>query len=166
MLSTEQKITLLKKVSSFKSLLDDQFENLANMCVVEQFPVGEQIFSQGDPGGALYIVAHGKVALERDIRDKTDTISLRGIQSNEYLGVMSLFHEAPRSTNAIATETTIALRLDAKDFNAMINDNPILLRELNHILCQRLVEAYDKISELTQHGKPRELQKLYDKLDF
>jgi len=166
MLSIEQKISLLKKVSSFTSLSDHQFETLANMCIVEKFQAGERIFSQGDPGGALCIVVYGKVTLDRDIHDKTDTISLRTIKAGEYFGVMSLFHEAPRSAHATATETTIILRLDAKDFNTVANDNPVLLRELNQILCQRLVEAYDKISELTQHNKPRELQNLYDKLDF
>jgi hypothetical protein len=49
---------------------------------------------------------------------------------------------------------------------AFAHQNPDLLLELNQILSQRLVEAHDKIAEVTSSRKPRELQKLYEKLDF
>ena len=166
MLSTEEKISFLKNVSSFKGLNSEQFETLAGMCGEETYPMGERIFSQGDAGGALYIVVEGQVALEREIRSQTDTVSLTMVKPGNYVGEISLFHDALRSVTATAIKDTVALKLDNSDFSDFAVKNPELLVKLNHILCQRLVEAYDKISEVTEHKKPRELRKLYEKLDF
>jgi len=166
MLSMHEKVIFLKGVSSFTGLTVEQFERLAEICEEENFAAGDQIFRQDDPGGALYIVINGQVALEREIRCQTDTISLTIVKPNEYFGEMSLFHDSPRSVTATAFRDTMVLKLDNVDFVAFARQNPDLLVELNHILCQRLVEAYDKISEVTRNQKPLELRKLYEKLDF
>ena len=166
MLSIEEKVSFLKNVTSFKSLNATQLETLAGMCGENTYNIGEKIFSQGDTDGALYIVVEGQVALEREIRSQTDTVSLTLVKPGNYVGEISLFHDAPRSVTATAIKNTIALKLNNDDFSNFAIKNPDLLVELNHILCQRLVEAYDKISEVTEQDKPRELRKLYDKLDF
>ena len=111
-------------------------------------------------------MVEGQVTLEREIRRQTDTVSLTLVKPGNYVGEMSLFHDAPRSVTATALKNTVVLKLENDDFSDFAVKNPDLLVELNHILCQRLVEAYDKISEVTEHDKPRELRKLYDKLDF
>jgi len=166
MLSTDEKISFLKNVSSLKCLTVDQFETLAEKCEVQTYSTGEKIFSQGDEGGGLYIIVDGRVTLEREIRDQTDTISMTMVKNGAYFGEISLFHDAPRSVTALAMRETVVLLLEYEIFCSFCRNNPDLLVELNHVLCQRLVEAYDKISEITAHKKPRELQHLYDKLDF
>jgi CRP-like cAMP-binding protein len=60
----------------------------------------------------------------------------------------------------------MTLRIRREAFVDFARQYPDLLIELNQVLSQRLVEAYDKISEVTRNRKPRELRKLYDKLDF
>jgi CRP-like cAMP-binding protein len=63
-------------------------------------------------------------------------------------------------------QDTVILQVRREAFVAFARENPDLLVELNQILSQRLVEAHDKISEVTHSHKPRELRKLYEKLDF
>jgi len=166
MLSIDEKLSFLQKVSAFKMLTKDECTLLAEMCEEKTYATGDRIFSQGDLGGALYIVVDGRVALEREIRSNTDTVSLSMVEGGAYFGVISLFHEAPRSATATAITDTRILKLDDKDFRTFACNHAELLVEVNHVLCQRLIEAYDKISEITQHDKPRELRNLYDKLDF
>lgn len=170
MLSREEKIHFLKQVATFQHLNDSQLEKLANICEEELFPAGTRIFSQGDPGEALYIVVEGRVGVEREIsdtsQDKTDTVSLMIVKDHEYFGEMSLFHDAPRSVTATALRDTRTLKVSQGDFGEFVEQYPKMLIDLNSLLCQRLVEAYDKISELKLSRKPRELRNLYDKLDF
>lgn len=130
------------------------------------FDAGAHIFKQGELGGALYIVVDGRVILEREINNQTDSISLNAVNPGEYFGEISLFLDAPRSVTATAMEPSKVIKLINKDFSQFASKYPALLIELNRILSLNLVEAHDKISEVTQTKKPRELHKLYDKLDF
>ena len=130
------------------------------------FDAGAHIFKQGELGGALYIVVDGRVILGREINNQTDSISLNAVNPGEYFGEISLFLDAPRSVTATAMEPSKVIKLINKDFSQFASKYPALLIELNRILSLNLVEAHDKISEVTQTKKPRELHKLYDKLDF
>lgn len=164
--SAEEKVHFLREVSAFKSLSPEQLATLADLCEAHTVKAGSPIFRQGDRGGSLFIVVDGKVGIEREVTDESDTISLTLIKPHQYFGEMSLFYHAPRSVTATAITDTVILQIRRETFVAFARQYPDLLVELNHVLSQRLVEAYDKISEVTRSRKPRELRKLYEKLDF
>lgn len=166
MLTVEEKIHFLREVPSFKSLSTEQIETLADICKARTFEAGTQIFRQGEMGDSLYIVVDGHVGIEREVTDENDTVSVTIVKPRQYLGFFSLFNQAPRSTTATAMKDTVIVQIKHHDFLAFALQNPELLAEINGVLVKRLVEAYDKIAELTRSRKPRELRKLYDKLDF
>ncbi|OQY33597.1 MAG: hypothetical protein B6I38_03420 [Anaerolineaceae bacterium 4572_5.1] len=166
MMTTNEIVAFLQAVPTFKGMSSEQLKALAEVCEVKTFSMGENIFRQGDVGGAMYIVVEGRVVLERELKNKNDTISMNEVKSHGYFGEISLFHEAPRSVTATVFTETKILRVDNDDFTAFLRQYPDLLVKLNQVLSERLLEAYDKISEMTQYKKPRELRKLYDKLDF
>lgn len=166
MISTQEKINFLKNVSAFTSLQDDQLKTLAELCTEETYSQGSGIFQQGDTDGGLYIVVEGQVVLERELEQRQDSVSMNVVKPRASFGEMSLFFDAPRSVTATALQTTQLLHIENDDFIAFASRYPDLLVELNRVLSQRLVEAYDKISELMRLRKPRELRNLYDKLDF
>ena len=166
MLSVEEKIQFLREIPSFKSLSAEQVETLASFCEAITFEAGYTIFRQGELGDSLYIVVDGRVGIEREVTDENDTVSLTIIKSREYLGFFSLFNRAPRSATATAMTDTVILQINHDAFVTFALQNPELLAEINRVLVERLLEAYDKIAELTRKRKPRELRKLYDKLDF
>lgn len=166
MLSIEEKSHFLRDVSAFNSLSEEQIKMLAEICEDLTYEAGSPIFKQGDKGASLYIVVDGLVGLEREVADETDTVSLTMVKAHQYFGEMSLFYDAPRSVTANAIKETMTLRIRREAFVNFARQYPDLLIELNQVLSQRLVEAYDKISEVTRNRKPRELRKLYDKLDF
>lgn len=166
MLSIDEKIKFLRNVSSFKELTEEQLIILAESCEERTFSQGDFLFRQGEAGGVLYIVLSGKVAIEREIQQQTDSISIMLAEPYDSLGEMSLFHNAPNSVTATAMADTHTLWIKNDDFIAFSKKYPELLVELCLVLSKRLFEAYDIISEVTSNRKPRELRNLYDKLDF
>ena len=166
MLSMDEKGSFLRDVSTFRCLTTPQLDTLAVLCHEKTFNAGERIFNQGESDGALFIVVDGQVILEREIQSSTDTVSMNMVKPGGYFGEISLFYDAPWSVSATATKPTTILKLLNDDFALFARNHVDLLVEFNHVLSQRLVEAHDKISEVTQVKKPREIQKLYDKLDF
>ncbi|HBY09036.1 MAG TPA: hypothetical protein DEH22_15120 [Chloroflexi bacterium] len=166
MLSDVEKRQFLRDVLTFKSLSEEQFDLLTQICEDASYETGETIFKQGEVGGAIYIVVSGQVLVQREVIEETSSVSLNIVKPHQYFGEMTLFHSAPYSVTASALDQTDILRIPRESFVEFARQHPNLLIELNQVLSQRLIEAYDKISELTRNRKPRELRKLYDKLDF
>ena len=166
MLTIQEKVRFLRDIPTFDALTSKQIESLAALCETHTFTASSYIFRQGDLGNSLFVIVDGRVAIEREVSNETDTVSLTIVKPHEYFGEMSLFYDVPRSVTATTMQDTVVLQIRQDAFMAFARQNPDLLVELNQILSQRLVEAHDKIAEVTCNRKPRELRKLYEKLDF
>jgi HEAT repeat protein len=164
MLSIVERLIFLKEVPFFQGMTVSQLEVLANVCEEELFEANAQIFTQGDPGGALYVVVNGQVGIEREGTRKGSVVRLSNLDAHSYFGEMTLFDNSPRSATAIALQDTLTLRLRREPLIALARQYPDLSLELINVLSERLREANDQIAQLTR-TRPRELQKLFDKFD-
>ena len=164
MLSAIEKIIFLKEVPFFEGMTVDQLKILAGVCEEELFNEDAPIFNEGEPGGALYVVVRGRVALEREGQRKGSSLRIATIDAYSYFGEMTLFDNSPRTEKAIAIKDTLTLRLRREPLIALTRQYPDLSLKLINVLSQRLREANDRIAQLTT-VKPRELHKLYDKLE-
>lgn len=66
-MNSEQIEAVLQKCEFFRELKDDNIKQIAQLCQVVEYESGEFIFEQGDYGEDLYIIAEGRVLLERTI---------------------------------------------------------------------------------------------------
>ena len=164
MLSVVEKIIFLKEVPFFEGMTVNQLEVLATVCEEEFFAEDTVIFNEGDDGGSMYVIVSGKVAIEREGSRKGSTVRLATLESHQYFGEMTLFDNSPRSALALAGQDTLTLRLRREPLIALARQYPDLSLELINVLSQRLRESNVRIAELTR-ARPREIQKLFDKLD-
>jgi CRP-like cAMP-binding protein len=162
-LSTIEKIIFLKEVPFFQSMTIKQLQVLSHVCEEEFFVEDQRIFSQGDPGGALYVIVSGRVGIEQEKR-KGSFARLATLETHSYFGEMTLFDNGPRSASAIALQNTLTLRLRRDPLITLARQYPDLSLELIKVLSERLRQANNRIADLTR-THPRELQKLFDKLD-
>jgi HEAT repeat protein len=160
LLSTVEKIIFLKEVPFFQGMTIDQLKILANVCEEEFFEADTRIYNQNDPGGILYVVVSGRVAIELEKR-KGSFARLATIEAHSYFGEMNLFDNSPRSTAALALQDTLTLRLRREPLIALARQYPDLSLELINVLSQRLRESSDRVADLTR-TRPRELHKLFD----
>jgi CRP-like cAMP-binding protein/HEAT repeat protein len=164
MFSVIEKIIFLKGVPFFQGMTINQLEVLANVCEEQFFAEDAPIFGQGDPGGVMYVVVSGKVGIEREAKRKGSTVRLATYGAHDYFGEMTVFDRSPRSAAAIALQDTLTLSLRREPLIALTRQYPDLSLELINVLSQRLREANEQISQLTR-TRPREIHKLFDKLD-
>ena len=162
-LSTIERIIFLKEASLFRGLTVDNLKAMANICEEEWFAQDTLIFEQGDPGGTMYIIVNGRVAIERAGQRKGSTLRLATLDANSCLGEMSLFDRGPRSAAARTIQDTLVLRLRRAPLVVLLCQYPNMGMELIQVISQRLRDANDRIAQLT-HSKPKELQKLYDQI--
>ena len=164
MLSAIEKIIFLKEVPFFEEMTIDQLKILANVCEEHLYEEDTTIYEQGETGGALYVVVRGRVGIEREGRRKGSSARIATLDAHSYFGEMTLFDNSARSEKAIAIQATLTLRLRREPLIALARQHPDLSLKLINVLSQRLRDATNRIAELTP-TKPRELHKLYDKLD-
>jgi CRP-like cAMP-binding protein len=97
-----------------------------------RFRAGERVFSQGDPGDALYVIIEGAV----DAHSNGEHV-LR-MRSKETFGDLSLLDGSPRPTDAVAVEDTRVLVIDRRDFLDLLADRPELLTGFFRAVTQQL----------------------------
>lgn len=163
MFSDIEKVIFLKEVPFFQAMTVEQLRVLASVCEEEFFPAGTRLFVEGDPGGALYVVASGRVGIEQEKR-KGSFVRLATIESHSYLGETDFFDNNCRTNSAIAIQDTLTLRLRREPLIALARQYPDLSLELINVLSVRLREVNDRMAELTR-AHPQKLHKLYDQLN-
>ena len=163
-LTTIERIIFLKQVNLFQSMTIDQLKVLASICEEEMAPQGKTIFAEGDPGGVVYVVVSGRVGIERPGERTGSLVRLATLESHASFGEMNMFDDSPRSASAVAVDDSLLLKLRAAPFLALIRQQPDLSLELIKVLSQRIREANDQVARLSR-STPRQLQKLYDKLE-
>ena len=116
-------VELLSELSLFRSLDTREKEALAALLQEWRFKKGEYIFQYGEPGESLYIVRSGEA--EVSIEDKTgNRIVLEVVTPGNYFGELSLLDSGPRTASVMATEDLDTFRLDGRDLETFLLDNP------------------------------------------
>lgn len=140
-------VEALAKTRLFSGLTGEALEGLAPLFVERTYEKEEVIFRQGDQGEALFVLASGQVAVEKEIMDgRRVTLALRG--PGAVLGEMALIDGAERSASVYAVERTKGLTLARSSFFRFLSQHSEAFQSLLVILCQRLRESDRKVEDL------------------
>src|SRR5262249_32813266 len=105
---------ILRRISLFSLLDDDEARALAAQLDRHTYLAGQMIFNAGDAGGTMYVVQQGKV--EIFIKDTVgEHVTLSYVNENELFGELSLLDNAPRSAYAKALVNTSVFIIDRHD---------------------------------------------------
>jgi CRP/FNR family transcriptional regulator, cyclic AMP receptor protein len=130
---------LLKRVTIFKDLDEDEIKQVAEVCREEKFTSGEYIFREGEHGNRLYLVVDGEVRISRDVPGIGEE-ALAVLKPGALFGEMAVFDRTERSTHAISNGGTTALTISRPDFEMLLDFN----RELAYKVlwaCVRLISS-------------------------
>ena len=133
------RLLLLNNVPLFKNLTLDELLSIDEHLEQTQSLAGETIFSEGDWGTHLYIIADGSVRLIKDIGGTPREFKL--LEQGQYFGEVALFDDAPRWDGAIAVSDCTLLKLGKSHFLSLIAQRPHIILEICRFLSQRLRET-------------------------
>jgi CRP-like cAMP-binding protein len=111
-----------------------------------EFPRGTVLFREGDPGGEMYVVNRGKVAISARVGAVEKVLSTLG--QGEFLGEMSILNGAPRSATATCVEDCLLLVVDARTFETMVRASSEIAVRMIKKMAARLAEANRQIENL------------------
>jgi len=91
---------------------------------VRRYRRNETVFHQGDPGGALHVIASGSVKVVLPSPDGTSPVILSTLGAGQFFGELALLDGEPHSATVVALEPTEALVLDRRGFDALLETQP------------------------------------------
>jgi uncharacterized membrane protein len=113
---------VLKQVSLFSKLDDDEAAILAEQVELKSFQARQRIYKIGDPGKG-YVILSGSVRVSTIDEDNQEVV-LQEAGQGEVFGFASMLEEQPHQTEAIAIEATTCVEVDRQDIFALIERKP------------------------------------------
>lgn len=142
MLTSIDRLLLVRGVPIFKELRDDFLVRLASIMNEISFPSGKTIFAEGQEGRSLYIVIAGRVRVHLSEKD------LAVLDKGTCFGEMSLFDAEPRSASVTATVKTECLVLTQQQLYEAIDETPGIAVNIIRLLSRRIRSQNLQLNEL------------------
>ena len=147
---------ILKGCEFFKGLEEDSIEKISGLCQAETYEPGEYVFRQGDFGEHLYIIAEGRVFLERSVdlgtRKGSAVIGLLG--KGRVFGCWSTLLDEPHNlmSSAVCEKPARVVVMKGADLREMMIGNTTLgfnvLERLCFLLRDRIRDAYGAMEKI------------------
>lgn len=150
MLSTVEKVLILKTVSIFSQTPDNVLADVADLLDEVDVPENETIFKQGDAGDSLYVILDGKVRVHDGER------LLNYLGERDVFGEMALLDPEPRLASVTAVEETRLFRLDQNPFYELMAERPEVATGIIHVLTVHLRNRVKDIAQLNARIKELE----------
>ena len=151
---------ILRMCELFCELSDNELQSIAQLCQIEEFETGDTIYKQDSIGTKLYILAKGRVTLERKI-DLNGTRKAR-------VNVFSLIEQVNRRVmgswytligkqhvhmcSAICDKPTKIVSMRCSELrDTMVKDSKIqikILEKLVLLLRDRIISSYEALETL------------------
>lgn len=160
---------LLQSATLFKTLDEFELGLVAEHAEILELSEGSVLFRPGDPGGSLFVLEHGELAIRSDLGEDTGRELARFI-SGESVGELDLLVDSARSAYAIATQPTRTARFPAagQELALILQSSPVLgarvLFKLLGNLAGRLRSTNRLLSENTPWVRELKRQVYIDKL--
>ncbi|MGE5248787.1 MAG: cyclic nucleotide-binding domain-containing protein, partial [Bacteroidota bacterium] len=151
MLSTVEKVLILKTVSMFSQTPDNVLADVADLLEEVDVAGHETIFNQGEAGDSLYVILDGKVRVHDGER------LLNYLGERDVFGEMALLDPEPRLASVTAEEPTRLFRLDQASFYELMAQRPEIATGIIRVLTSHLRNRIRDIAQLNQ--RIQELEK-------
>lgn len=142
MLTTLEKLLVLKSVAIFAGAPDEALLELAALLREEELPAGKAVFAKGDPGTSMYIVARGRLRVHDGER------TLNELGERAVFGEMALLDPEPRSATVTALEDSLLLQIEHRPFYELLTGHGEVALAIIQILAGYLRERLDDIRAL------------------
>jgi len=149
---------LLRRNYMFRGLPERTLQRIAARVGRRLYQKGAVIFSQGDPGDALYGVASGRVRISASGAGGRE-VFLNIMEPGDTFGEIAVMDGLPRTAGATALERTTLIVLKRVDFIALVEQEPRLALHLLKLLCERLRWTSELVEESALLSGPSRLAK-------
>jgi len=132
MLSTIERVLLLRTVGMFAEASGDVLADVAALLRELHAEPGQRIIEKGELGTAMYIIATGSARAH----DGETVLATMG--ERDVFGELAALDPEPRSASVTAEEDSVLLALEHAPLMELIGDRPEVARGVIRFLCARV----------------------------
>lgn len=144
-----EKLFFLRKAPLLAGLGERDLLQVAEIAVDRTFEPGKTLFRQGDPGGSLYIILDGCVAIE------VDGVEVDRLGNGQFFGEVTVLSDLPRIAGAVARTEVYALSIERAAFLGLFKRNRGLRLNVVRELGRRVGEICRRERRLSENQGPR-----------
>ena len=120
MAANDSKVDLIASVPLFEGLSRSELAEVAKLMDEVDVPAGHVLMNQGDIGRQMFVVARGRVAVERN-GQKINELGPGGA-----IGEMALISEGPRNATVWTMQPSLLLVADHRGFHSLMDVSPTI----------------------------------------
>ncbi len=137
----------LCSVPLFANVSEPMLAALADASHIWRVPKGRILFSQTDAAETFFVVRSGCIAIVLSTPDGRELV-INEMGPGDYFGELAIVTDQPRSTSAVARETSEVIAISREAFLAALDSEPKLMREVLQTTAQRLWRSSERESAL------------------
>ena len=136
----------LPKSPLFEVLEPAERDALVREMELEQHDEGSVIISEGEPGSAMYVIAHGEVKVFTRSASGS-TVYLAKLGEGDFFGEVSVLTGRPRTATITASQPTELLRLDKEKLDNALAKYPRIREVLDEFYRARATHTVEAMIE-------------------
>ena len=149
----------LRTITLLSGVPEAPVQRLAAASTPRRLQKGQLLFSQGEPGDAVYVVASGNIAIVLATADGRELV-INEMRTGDFFGELALFPGQTHTAGAVAQAASLVLCIPCGDFLAELDSQPALMRRLLDAFAQRLRASSERESALAFMTAPARLARL------
>ncbi len=147
----------------FQAMKPEEVDQILKLASERHVPRGSTIFQKGDEGSSMMAVLRGRVRVSA-VSAEGREVTLNVISPGQIFGEIALLDGKPRSADATASEDTLLLVVERRQFLPFIRQNEGMQLRLIAVLCERLRSTSLALESLALFDLPARMARLLLKL--
>lgn len=153
-------LALLERIVLFRCLNPAEARALSSVCRLQVCARGDTVFAEGTRAKEMSFVALGTVKIVK--ATPTRDVILRIVGAGSPVGIVAAWEGRPYPGTAVAVEPSTIVHVPERDFFALTDRHPEILRQLLKLMMDRQVHLGQRVSEMTGPVETRVAQALLD----
>jgi NTE family protein len=129
-LSPVEKVLCLQGVDLFKHATTEMLRYIGSIAEEVSVPAGTVLFAEQEMSDAMYVVATGRVRLEKEGQE------VFVVERSQSFGAWALFDNTPRLMKAVAIEDSVLLKIVSDTFYEFLADH----EEVTPVIFKAVIE--------------------------
>jgi CRP/FNR family transcriptional regulator, cyclic AMP receptor protein len=155
-ISLDTVVNFLVSTPLFDGLDPAERAEVVRIMEVRRLTDGEEVFHEGDPGDAWYVIFEGQARVLKEA--DTGAWEIRVMERGTCFGEMAILDREARSATVLAMGPLTAFRFRRQRFEQLLDQGSLgaykLVLGMARMLSQRHRQLTQQLSELTSHNEP------------
>jgi CRP/FNR family transcriptional regulator, cyclic AMP receptor protein len=143
----------------FQVMRPAELDEILKLASERRYRRGQAIFQKGDNGSSMMAVLRGRVRVS-SVSSEGKEVTLNVINPGQVVGEIALLDGEPRSADCTATDDTLLLVLERRQFLPYLQNNPDLTLRMLAVLCRKLRRTSNALEELALFDLPGRLARV------